>query len=93
MKFCEASHQLHESRESTKWALTSAMLPFIPSGLRINSFRGTMAAFLHSSCRSEPEKPSVRAARTLMSREGDRGVLESIYGTGTPSALGLKDGE
>jgi hypothetical protein len=79
LKSCEASHQLRECRNLTTRSLTSAMLPFIPSGLRINSFRGTIAAFLHSSCRSEPEKPSVRVASRLMSSEGDSDVLESIY--------------
>lgn len=80
MKFCEVSHQFREFRKSTKWSPTSVRAPFIPSVLRINSFTGIIAAFLHSSCKSEPEKPSVRAARRSMSRDGDRDVLESIYG-------------
>jgi len=80
VKFCEASHQFNESRP-TKQSPTSVRGPFIPSELRMNSFKGTIAAFLHSSCRSEPEKPSVRAATRSMSTDGDREVLESIYGT------------
>jgi hypothetical protein len=80
LKSCEGPIRLASVNRGNR-SLTSVTLPFIPSGLRINSFRGTMAAFLHSSCKSDPEKPSDRAARRLMSSEDDRDVLESIYRT------------
>lgn len=74
-----ASSNKERTKRKGRDQLTSSP-PFTASNpfFLISSLSGRIAASRHNSLRSEPDRPSVRAARWGMEREGARVVLESI---------------